>query len=851
MGGQVLRFLGMTVGVIQNYMKENERKSAYSCDVTYIANQELGFDYLRDNLATSNDQIVQYRPFNFCVVDEADSILIDEARTPLIISRKGLPATDKFITSASIAKNLNQNEHYEVDIKEQKIQITQKGYKYAEQILGKGLFDLKDSWAFFILNALKAKELYNEGSEYIIDNNEIRVIDSFSGRVLEGRRFSDGIQQSIEAKESLSISSETQTVAKITYQNLFRLFPKLSGMTGTAITESIEFMDVYNLKVLPVPTALPIARRDNPDAVFRTQTGKMIALLKNVITNHDKGRPILIGTTSVESSEEIAKALRDLDIKVNVLNAKPENVEFESETVAQAGRMNAVTVATNMAGRGTDILLGGSSKGLAKILAKWMILNSLGKFDVKDIEEKEESIIDIDINVIASNDNDNETKAELEIVSNNNDSNDEDDDEDDDEEEYIFTPEMEALPSINSIAIARELNLPVILSKRTEYKLKKAVLLCKEALLLSTTTTTKTTTTQGIQGEESSISVMDIEELIAKADDRIPTTEMTIKALRSSLKSITKEFEESMKLEREKVKRLGGLYVIGTSRHESRRIDNQLRGRAGRQCDPGASRFFLSLDDELFVTFGGDKMGDVLEKFRVAEDMPIENDLVMQALDKVQEKVEAYFAANRRQVFKLDEVMSEQRAAVYKDRQKFLTAKDHDMVEIFADYCAKTMEEICKTSVSESKQGVELNAEKLCGKALQFFPNLKLTPDELTTENVKQLTQSRLTEAIEEKRSIIDTAGSTGAFVTFFRYLLLVQTDESWCKHLNRLDLLKEEMVLQSFTAETDVLESYKDKAEKLYDSLMGNVRRNAVYSLFIYEPDASMASWAGGGASA
>merc|ERR1711871_1565584 len=638
MGGQVLRFLGMTVGVIQNYMKENERKSAYSCDVTYIANQELGFDYLRDNLATSNDQIVLYRPFNFCVVDEADSILIDEARTPLIISRKGLPATDKFITSASIAKNLNQNEHYEVDVKEQKVQITQKGFKITEQILGKSLFDLKDSWAFYILNAIKARELYNEGSEYIISEGEIRVIDSFSGRVLEGRRFSDGIQQSIEAKESLSISSETQTVAKITYQNLFRLFPKLSGMTGTAFTESIEFMDVYKLKVLPIPTALPIARRDNPDAVFRTQTGKMKALLKNVITNHEKGRPILIGTTSVESSEEIAKALRDLEIKVNVLNAKPENVEFESETVAQAGRINAVTVATNMAGRGTDILLGGSSKGLAKILAKWMILKSLGKFDVKDSEEKEESIIDVDTDVASSNDNNNKASVELEFKSNNNENY-----EDGGEEEYIYTPEMEALPSINSIAIARELNLPVILSKRTEYKFKKAILLCKEALLSATTT-------QGIQEEGSSITVMDIEELIAKADDRVPTTEMIIKALRSSLKSITKEFEESMKLEREKVKRLGGLYVIGTSRHESRRIDNQLRGRAGRQGDPGASRFFLSLDDELFRAFGGDKMGSLLDNFRVAEDMPIESDLVVQALDKVQTQVEDYFRMNRQQM---------------------------------------------------------------------------------------------------------------------------------------------------------------------------------------------------------
>merc|ERR1711871_1192332 len=840
MGGQVLRFLGMTVGVIQNYMKENERKSAYSCDVTYIANQELGFDYLRDNLATSNDQIVQYRPFNFCVVDEADSILIDEARTPLIISRKGLPATDKFITSASIAKNLNQNEHYEVDIKEQKIQITQKGYKYAEQILGKGLFDLKDSWAFFILNALKAKELYNKGSEYIISEGEIRVIDSFSGRVLEGRRFSDGIQRSIEAKESLTISSETQTVAKITYQNLFRLFPKLSGMTGTAITESIEFMDVYNLKVLPVPTALPIARRDNPDAVFRTQTGKMIALLKNVITNHDKGRPILIGTTSVESSEEIAKALRDLDIKVNVLNAKPENVEFESETVAQAGRMNAVTVATNMAGRGTDILLGGSSKGLAKILAKWMILNSLGKFDVKDIEEKEESIIDIDINVIASNDNDNETKAELEIVSNNNDSNDEDDDEDDDEEEYIFTPEMEALPSINSIAIARELNLPVILSKRTEYKLKKAVLLCKEALLSATTRT------QGIQEEGSSITVMDIEELIAKADDRVPTTEITIKALRSSLKSITKEFEEYMKLEREKVKKLGGLYVIGTSHHESRRIDNQLRGRAGRQGDPGASRFFLSLDDELFRVFGGDKMGSLLDNFRVAEDMPIESDLVVQALDKVQAQVEDYFRVNRQQIFQLDEVTSNQRTKIYSERHNFLKFGDDELLELFTTFCRDTMYEILSASYATSAENRNnkdvILEDKLVSKALQFFPNLQLQNNDIMKlksddDKIKELLYERLDDAIQQKKVEVDSL-SPWAFAAFFRYLALVQIDESWCKHLSRLDLLKEEILLQSMSSDKGFLEDYEEKANEIFKTLLDEVRRNTVYSLFIYQGD-------------
>jgi len=602
-------------------------------------------------------------------------------------------------------------------------------------------------------------------------------------------------------------------------------------------TEAAEFIDVYNLKVLPVPTALPIARRDNPDAVFRTQTGKMKALLKNVITNHDKGRPILIGTTSVESSEEIAKALKDLEIKVNVLNAKPENVEFESETVAQAGRMGAVTVATNMAGRGTDILLGGSPKGLAKILAKWMILNSLGKFDVEDIvvvvdEEIEESIVDVDV-VVPNDSSDTEATTELEFKSENNTNNDDVND-DDDEEEYIFTPEMEALPSINSIAVARELNLPVVLSKRTEYKLKKAVLLCKDAL-------TKMTS----DAEESNISLMEIEELIATADDRIPTTEMTIKALRSSLKSVTKEFEESMKLEREKVKRLGGLYVIGTSRHESRRIDNQLRGRAGRQGDPGASRFFLSLDDELFRVFGGDKMGSLLDNFRVAEDMPIESDLVVQALDKVQTQVEDYFRMNRQQIFQLDEVTSSQRTKIYSQRRDFLKFSDEDMLNLFTKFCQDTMDEILKASMINNNNGRKesISDEKLVSKALQFFPNLKLSNDDIIQFNskgsdintFKTLLYGRLDDAIQQKKVEVDSL-SPWAFVAFFRYLALVQIDESWCKHLSRLDLLKEEIVLQSMSSDKGFLETYEESANEVFKTLLDDVRRNTVYSLFIYQ---------------
>merc|ERR1711871_1364500 len=481
-----------------------------------------------------------------------------------------------------------------------------------------------------------------------------------------------------------------------------------------------------------------------------------------------------------------------------------ENVERESEIVSQAGRLGAVTVATNMAGRGTDILLGGSPKGIARVLAKHLMLVKLGLSEQPPIlpdtspQEQENT----------------ESDEESEVV------------EEETDEDVL------SLPSVRDLAASLELWMPGKLSQMAELNLKRAVISCLDSI-----------------GPDANR--LEIEDIVAKAADNAPVDDVAVKLLRKGLSKVTSELENMIKTEREKVKRLGGLYVIGTSRHESRRIDNQLRGRAGRQGDPGGTRFFLSLEDDIFVTFGGDKMGDVLEKFRVAEDMPIENDLVMQALDKVQEKVEAYFAANRRQVFKLDEVMAQQREAVYTMRKKFLSSTDLDTIQTFSEYCATTMDEIVKASMNSE----QVNADNLVTKALQFFPNINLNMEEVTrlggVEEVRSLAQSRLTDAVAEKQKTIDEVGSQGAFVTFFRYLTLVQTDEVWCKHLNRLDLLKEEMVLQSFTAETDVLESYKDKAEKLYDSLMGNVRRNAVYSLFIYEPDASMASWAGGGASA
>ena len=485
--GQVLRFMGLSVGIVQNYQKEAERKSAYNCDVTYVPNQELGFDFLRDNLAMDPANIVQQRPFNFCIVDECDSILIDEARTPLIISRKGSAPVDKYLTSAEIAKNLVAGMHYEVNLKDQKIELTTAGFKFAEQIVGKALFDLADPWAFYVINALKAKELYSKDKEYIIKDGAVAIIDSFSGRVLDGRRFTDGLQQSIEAKESLQVSSVTQVVAKVTYQNLFRLFPKLSGMTGTALTEAAEFLDVYNLAALPVPTALPVARRDNQDAVFRTKEGKMKALLRNVLGTHEKGRPVLIGTTSIEASEEMVLALQGLGVAAQVLNARPENIERESEIVSQAGRLGAVTVATNMAGRGTDIILGGSSAGTAKVLAKHMLLVQLKLSPMPPAAA---------------------TPAATPV-------------EPAEPVEEETDPDVLALPSTAALAAQLRLWLPQPLSAKAELALKRAAVSCSDLV-------------------GAGAGLLQVEDVVAQAADSAPTDKVEVKLLRAALQAMTR-----------------------------------------------------------------------------------------------------------------------------------------------------------------------------------------------------------------------------------------------------------------------------------------------------------------------
>eukprot|EP00981_Chlorochromonas_danica_P011634 scaffold4165_cov194-Ochromonas_danica.AAC.6 len=850
--GQIFKFLGLTVGIIQSSMKESQRKEAYSADITYLSNQELGFDYLRDNLAMSQENIVQLRPFAFCIVDEADSILIDEAKTPLIISRKGTAMNNKYLMASEIAKNLVSNIHTCI--------------------------------------ACIIRET----------NGRYERI----GRVLESRRFSEGIQQAIEAKEGLPLSSETQVVAKVTYQNLFRLFPRLSGMSGTAWTDCLEFLDIYNLKVLPIPTALPVVRRDYPDAVFRNQDGKMKALLRNIITNHEKGRPILVGTVSVQASEDLAQALKDLGVKAQVLNARPDKIEKEAEIISQAGRLGAVTVATNLAGRGTDIILGGSAKGTAKALAKYLLLYQAGLVEINE-EDDEVDIVD---HVSDDDDEDDEEEEEAEgedsIISTETATpsqqlQEEEEEvtqvegknEVEEEEEEDGDEEVVALPTLKAVARHLGLTLPCTIPRKIELQLQRSI-----AAIYGEIVTRRDHAVEGgsinggnsgssgsgssQQQQQGSFDRVSLEEIIAlAAEGSLPpatstststtpvssgnttiTTATTsseggsaMNDLRKAIASLSRLFESIYKEDRETVRRLGGLYVIGTTRHDSRRIDNQLRGRCGRQGDPGSTRFFLSLEDEIFRVFGANKMAGLLESFRIAEDMPLEDEMVTKALNTVQEEVEKYYYQARKKVYQIDSLANSQRNALYTQRRAFLTSSDEGMITLFKKYCMATMDEIYQASTTTTAAGggggghVEVNVDKLVSKAKQFFPNIRFSVEEgkfiqsgaTGIGGLLPILHDRLEEAIVAKQQEIDQV-SAWAFVAFFRYLALIQVDELWCKHLTRLEVVKEEVSVQAFTGDRDPLEVYRERASKLFTPLMDEMRRNTVYSIFIYNPNNS-----------
>ena len=772
--GQVHRFLGLSVGLIQQDMTPATRRANYACDITYATNSELGFDYLRDNMASDIAEVVQRSP-NFCVIDEVDSILIDEARTPLIISGQIERPQEKYRRAAEVAALLERAAEmgkdgidpegdYEVDEKQRNVTLTDEGYAKAEQQLGvSDLFNPEDPWAHFIGNALKAKEMFAKDVNYIVRNGDAVIVDEFTGRVMPGRRWSDGLHQAIEAKEELEIQPETQTLASITYQNFFLLYPRLAGMTGTAKTEEVEFEKTYKLEVTIVPTNRSRSRSDWTDQVYKTETAKWRAVALETAEVHKGGRPVLVGTTSVEKSELLSALLAEQEIPHNLLNAKPENVEREAEIVAQAGRAGAVTIATNMAGRGTDIILGGNSDYMARLKLREVLLPKLVR------------------------------------------------------------PENEhrPIPSAKAAREARSLGslYPCSLSQATEQALAE---LSKELV--------------AAWGDRQ-LTVLELEDRIAQAAEKAPSDDGQIQALRELIAEVKGEYDSVVKQDEQQVREAGGLHVIGTERHESRRVDNQLRGRAGRQGDPGSTRFFLSLEDNLLRIFGGDRVAGLMNAFRVEEDMPIESGMLTRSLEGAQKKVETYYYDIRKQVFEYDEVMNNQRKAVYTERRRVLEGRELKAQVI--GYGERTVEDIVEAYVNPELPPEEWDLSRLVEKTKEFIYLLEdLTPEQLQglgVEELKAFLQEQLRNAYDIKEGQVEQQ-RPGLMREAERYFILQQIDTLWREHLQAMDALRESVGLRGY-GQKDPLIEYKNEGYDMFLEMMTQMRRNVIYSMFMFQP--------------
>ncbi|MBD2620781.1 preprotein translocase subunit SecA [Microcystis flos-aquae FACHB-1344] len=781
--GQVHRFLGLSVGLIQAGMSPEERKKNYACDITYTTNSELGFDYLRDNMATVMGEVVQ-RPFNYCVIDEVDSILIDEARTPLIISGQIDRPTEKYILAAEIAKQLVRQKvedgpgDYEVNEKDRNVLMTDEGFKRAEELLEvTDLYDQENPWAHYISNAIRAKELQKKDVNYIVRSGEIVIVDEFTGRVLPGRRWGDGLHQAVEAKEGVEIQQETQTLATITYQNFFLLYPKLSGMTGTAKTEETELEKVYNLQVTIVPTNRVSRRQDLADVVYKNEQAKWNAVAEECQQMHEQGRPVLVGTTSVEKSEVLSLLLQGRKIPHNLLNARPENVERESEIVAQAGRAGAVTIATNMAGRGTDIILGGNSDYMARLKIREYLMPKL---------------------VMPEDDN---LAFSLPSLGERN-------------RPQGFAPGKKKKNWRASAEI-----FPTELPKEVENALKEAVKFAVD--------------THGTQ----SLPELEVEEKIAIAAEKAPTDDPVIQKLREVYKLIRKSYEDYTGKEHDEVVERGGLHVIGTERHESRRIDNQLRGRAGRQGDPGSTRFFLSLEDNLLRIFGGDRVAGLMDAFRVEEDMPIESGMLTRSLEGAQRKVETFYYDARKQVFEYDEVMNNQRRAIYAERRRVLEGMD--LKEQVLQYAEKTMDEIVMAYINPELPAEEWDLEKLISKSQEFVYLLAdITAkdiEDMSVNDIKMFLHEEVRKAYEIKERQVDSI-RPGLMRDAERYFILQQIDMLWREHLQAMEALRESIGLRGY-GQKDPLIEYKQEGYEMFLEMMIDIRRNVVYSLFQFQP--------------
>lgn len=763
--GQVPRFLGLQVGLIQQNMSSEQRRENYLCDITYVTNSELGFDFLRDNLATSVDELV-LRGFSYCVIDEVDSILIDEARTPLIISGLAEKPSDRYYKAAKIAAAFERDLHYTVDEKQKSVLLTEQGYEDAEEIVDvKDLYDPREQWASFVLNAIKAKELFLRDVNYIVRGKEVLIVDEFTGRVMQGRRWSDGLHQAVEAKEGVPIQNETVTLASISYQNFFLQFPKLCGMTGTAATESTEFESIYKLKVTIVPTNKSMIRKDESDVVFRATTGKWRAVVVEISRMHKTGRPVLVGTTSVEQSDSLSERLLEAGIPHEVLNAKPENVEREAEIVAQSGRLGAVTIATNMAGRGTDIILGGNAEFIARLKLREMLMPRV----VKPIEG-------------------------------------------------VFVS-VKKLPPKKTWQVNEKL-FPCELPKETVSLAKAAVESAVE------------------KWGQKSLTELESEERLSYSCEKGPIKDEVIGKLREAFKKMVAEYKVYTEEERKKVVSAGGLHVVGTERHESRRIDNQLRGRSGRQGDPGSSRFFLSLEDNIFRIFGGDRIQGVMRAFRV-EDLPIESKMLTKALDEAQRKVENYFFDIRKQLFEFDEVLNSQRDRVYTERRRAL--ESDNLQSLIVEYAELTVDDILEANIGPdvAKESWDLN--KLITKLQQYCYLLSdLTPELLQSkcssyEELREYLRYRGREAYFLKKEIVEKE-APGLMKEAERFLVLSNIDRLWKEHLQALKFVQQAVSLRGY-AQRDPLIEYKLEGYNLFLEMMAQIRRNVIYSIYQFQP--------------
>jgi len=722
--GQIYRFLGLDTGLIQEDMAFLERQQNYNADITYVTNNEVAFDYLRDNMASNLSQVV-LPPFNYCIVDEVDSIFIDEAQVPLIISQAVETCIDKYIVAAEAAEYLEVNVHFKVDEKNRNIILTEQGTAQIEQILQvEDLYNPNDPWIPYVLSAIKATALFFRNIHYIVQNNQIIIVDEFTGRIMPDRRWNEGLHQAVEAKEGVPIRQNTETAASITYQNFFLLYDKLSGMTGTAKTSEVEFEKIYNLPVEEIPTARPNLRKDLPDFVYKDSLTKWTAIARECKSIAKTKQPILIGTTTVENSEMLADLLKEYQLPYRLLNAKPENVKRESEIVAQAGEIGSITIATNMAGRGTDIILGGN----ITFKVRKQLYNILVSY-----------------------------KTQTNSTNLNN----------------IF-------PLVKGINFTSQKFLSVLNSLLNDSKF----------LSLSSTGILK---------------------LLNEIDQiRIPIIpyQCSIKFLLSELEKFEKK---NQKINNKIVKNLGGLYIIGTERNNSRRVDNQLRGRCGRQGDPGTSRFFLSLEDSLFKNFGSSKLQNFMQN-QLLDDLPLESSLLTKSLDAAQKRVEERDYDGRKYLFDYDDILNKQRNIVYYERKKLLESQSlRETILAYGEQVIKDIINLVKDpKLTKNNPIIE---ELFKTRFISLNNNLNtLDPFELKTYLFQEFWLSYEAKVLEFEIC------QTGLIRSFERTIILYYTDIAWKEHLQKIALLRDAVGWRSYGQRNPLFE-FKEEAYNLFQN--------------------------------